>query len=218
MVCPGLFRHNDAHIVVEQLLQTDCEVFKVTAEVFDRLAYGDRLDGMATIFATPSRTLEELPIPQSALVVVVEGVEKPGNLGAILRSADGAGVDAIVLVDPVIDLYNPNAIRSSVATVFKPNIAVATPHQALEWLQAKGFALWAARPNAELLYSKANFRPATALLLGNEAQGLTPFWNSVGVQGIRLPMLGLADSLNVSTAAAVLFYEASRQRASESKA
>lgn len=213
MVCPQLFRHDDARLVVDQLLQTaECEVLEVTADVFDRIAYGDRLDGMATIFATPQRPLEELEVPDSALVAVVEGIEKPGNLGAILRSADGAGVDAIVLVDPVIDLYNPNAIRSSVATVFKPNIAVATTHQTLEWLQRGGFAMWAARPDAKTLYSSANFRSATAILLGNEAQGLTPFWTSVGVQGICLPMLGLADSLNVSTAAAVLFYEARRQR------
>ena len=212
MACPKLFRGDDPHAVVSQLLEAGCEVLEVTEEVFERIAYGDRLDGLATIFQTRVRSLSELKVPSGSLVAVIEGIEKPGNLGAILRSADGAGVDAIVLVDPVIDLFNPNAIRSSVSTVFKPNIGVASPHQALEWLQGGGFSMWAARPDADQLYSTANFTSPTALLLGNEAEGLTPFWDSVGVQGISLPMLGLADSLNVSTAAAVLFYEACRQR------
>jgi TrmH family RNA methyltransferase len=211
-VCPPLFRIDDAGEVTRQLDQAGCEVFEVTREVFERVAYGDRLDGVITVVATPDRNLSALQIPPQPLVAVIEGIEKPGNLGAILRSADGAGVDAVIVVDPTIDLFNPNTIRSSVATVFKSNVAVAPLAETLAWLKNHQLSIWGARPDADQLYYDADLTLASALVLGNEAHGLSAAWQEQGMQGLRLPMRGSADSLNVSAAAAVLFYEASRQR------
>lgn len=212
-VCHTLYRSDEPPQVVALLEQRGCEVFQVTEEVFERLAYGDRLDGMIALFDAPQRPLSGLRLPDNPLVALVEGAEKPGNFGAILRSADGAGVDAVVAVDPTIDLFNPNTIRSSVAAVFKPNVAVASLDETLAWLKANHLAVWGARPDADTLYYEADFTGPTALVLGNEARGLTPAWEGPDVRGLRLPMKGMADSLNVSAAAAVLFYEACRQRA-----
>jgi TrmH family RNA methyltransferase len=142
----------------------------------------------------------------------LEGVEKPGNVGAILRSADAAGVDAVIIADGGTDLYNPNTIRASLGTVFRQNICEASSADAIEWLGSKGLAIIAARPDATTLYTAANLRTGVAIVLGSESAGLTDAWNATGVLAVRLPMHGLADSLNVSTTAAVLFYEALRQR------
>jgi RNA methyltransferase, TrmH family len=143
---------------------------------------------------------------------VLEGIEKPGNLGAILRSADSAGVDAVIAADGRTDLYNPNTIRASLGTVFRPNVREATANDTLAWLRAQGLAIFAARPDADKLYTDADMRGGTAFVLGSEAAGLSPAWSGPGVTPVRLPMHGIADSLNVSTTAAVLFYEALRQR------
>jgi TrmH family RNA methyltransferase len=139
-------------------------------------------------------------------------VEKPGNVGAILRSADAAGVDAIIIADGRTDLYNPNTIRASLGTVFRQNICEASSVDAIEWLGSKGLAIIAARPDAATLYTDVDLSGGVAIVLGSESAGLTGAWNVAGVTAVRLPMHGLADSLNVSTTAAVLFYEALRQR------
>ena len=151
-------------------------------------------------------------------MAVVEGVEKPGNLGAILRSADAAGVDAVIVADAATDLFNPNTIRASLGTVFRANVVEATSGEAVEWLRGQGLRVVAARPDAESVYSSVDFRGGVAIVLGSEAEGLTGVWSGAGVEAVRLPMCGMADSLNVSTTAAVLFYEALRQRGSLSDA
>jgi TrmH family RNA methyltransferase len=143
---------------------------------------------------------------------VVEGVEKPGNLGAILRSADGAGLDAVVAADPRTDLYNPNAIRASLGTIFSLPLATASSAETLAWLRAHGIRTVVARVDATLLHTEADLRGPLAIVLGSEALGLTEAWSGPGVVAVRVPMLGVADSLNVAAAAAVLFYEARRQR------
>jgi TrmH family RNA methyltransferase len=145
-------------------------------------------------------------------VAVLEGVEKPGNVGAILRSADAAGADAVVVADGGTDLYNPNTIRASLGTVFGANVCEATSSEVIDWLRSRQLTILAARPDADRLYTETDMRGGVAIVLGSEAGGLSPLWNSAGVTAVRLPMHGLADSLNVSTVAAVLFYEAVRQR------
>ena len=157
-------------------------------------------------------TLADLQLPANPLVAVLEGIEKPGNVGAILRSADAAGVDAVIIADGRTDLYNPNTIRASLGTVFRRNICEASSADAIEWLGSKSLAIIAARPDAATLYTDANLRTGVAIVLGSESAGLTGAWNAAGITAVRLPMHGLADSLNVSTTAAVLFYEALRQR------
>ena len=156
--------------------------------------------------------LSDLRLPPNPLVAVLEGLEKPGNVGAILRSADAAGVDAVIVADGRTDLYNPNTIRASLGTVFRENVCEATTAETIEWLRNRELTIVAARPDAEQSYSEVDFRSGAAIVLGSEADGLSDAWRGTNITPVRLPMLGMADSLNVSTTAAVLFYEALRQR------
>lgn len=210
--CGELYRHADASDVVELLATSGAECIEVSDEVFNKIAYGDRLDGVVSVFATPRRGLTDLALPESPLVAVLVGIEKPGNLGAMLRSADGAGVDAVVVVDPVIDLFNPNAVRASVAAVFQSNVVVATTDATFKWLDDRELAVWAARPDASQPYYNVDYTVGGAIVLGNEAEGLPDDWHGGESVGVTLPMSGVADSLNVAATAAVLFYEARRQR------
>ena len=164
----------------------------------------------------PERTLERHALPEGALVGVLAGVEKPGNVGAVFRSADAAGLDALIVADAGTDLWNPNCIRASLGTVFAVPAATASSEATLAWLAAQGLQIVAARVDAMVPYTEVDFRRPTAIVLGSEAHGLSAAWNSPAVIGVRLPMRGLADSLNVSATAAVLFYEALRQRAAAS--
>ena len=214
-LCPDLFRTREAPEAQLRLASRGVEMLETTAEVFEKLAYGDRLDGVVAVARTRRLALDDLEITTTApLIAVVEGVEKPGNLGAILRTADGAGVDAVVLADPVIDQFNPNVIRASVGAVFKPNVAVATASEAIGWLDRLGVTILATRPDATQAYTTFDLSQPTAIVLGAEATGLSDAWSGPDVAAINLPMHGVADSLNLSATAAVLFYEALRQRGS----
>lgn len=188
------------------------EIYEVRPDVFGKLAFGDRNDGILIVATAPQVKHSDLQLPKNPLVAVLEGVEKPGNVGAILRSADAAGVDAVIIADGRTDLYNPNTIRASLGTVFRKNICEATAADAIDWLRSQSLNIIAARPDAESLYTAVNLREGVAIVLGSESTGLTNTWNAAGITGVRLPMHGLADSLNVSTTAAVLFYESLRQR------
>jgi RNA methyltransferase, TrmH family len=197
---------------IDLLREKRVEIFDVTDDVFGKLAYGDRDDGVVVIAETPRRGLHDLRLPPAPIIAVLEGIEKPGNVGAIMRSADAAGVHAIVVADGRTDLYNPNTIRASLGTVFRDNVCEATTGETIDWLRGQGIAVVAARLDAEMVYHDFDMRDGAALVLGSEAQGLTDAWQGAGVTPVKLPMLGMADSLNVSTTAAVLFYEALRQR------
>ncbi len=181
----------------------------VAPAAFEKLAYGERNEGAVAVFETPSRTLEELRLPPSPLLLIADGVEKPGNLGAILRSADAAGVDAVLCSDCATDLFHPNVIRASTATVFTLPAAACSGEAARSFLAAHGIQVVAARVDASATMWQADLGGAVALLVGAEDRGLGPQWQS---QAIRIPMAGRADSLNVSVAAAVLAFEARRQR------
>ncbi len=211
-VCPDALRGADALSARDALQNAGIMCIEITAEVFEKLAYGDRLDGMIAVAKTVRRGLADLAVPPQPLVAVLEGIEKPGNLGAVLRTADGAGVDAIILADPVIDLYGPNVIRASVGAVFKPNVVVATTQETLPWLSEQNLPAYATRPDSTSNYARADFTSGSAIVLGAEATGLTDAWKGSNVTPIGLPMKGIADSLNLSATAAVLFYEALRQR------
>jgi TrmH family RNA methyltransferase len=151
-------------------------------------------------------------LPDDTLVIVLEGVEKPGNVGAVLRSADGAGADALIAADPRTDLFNPNVIRASAGTVFSLPLAAASSRATLDWLRDRGMRIVAARVDAADIYTDADLSGPLAIVLGAEAEGLSEAWSGPDVQAVRLPMLGIADSLNVSVSAAILLYEARRQR------
>ena len=205
-VAPELLASEDADVAVELARTRGAEVLELGPRAFERLAYGDRADGIVLVVEMPPTDLGSFLLHpgEAPLVVVTEAVEKPGNLGAILRSADGAGVDGLIAIGGT-DPFNPNVIRASVGTVFGVPIAVATRADALGWLRDHRVRLVAARVDAARLHTEA-------IVLGSEAEGLTDAWRTAEVEAVRLPMLGLADSLNVSVAAAVLLYEARRQR------
>ncbi len=211
-VLPDLLPGPAASALLERLGEERIPIVELGREAFEKLAYGDRLDGVVAVSETPPRTLEELILPLEPLIGVVEGVEKPGNLGAILRSADGAGVNAIIVADPTTDLFNPNIIRASIGTVFAIPVAVASSGDVLTWLKLRDIAIIAARVDGSADYTMADYTGAVAIALGSEARGLSDAWGELARASVKLPMFGVADSLNVSATAAVLFYEARRQR------
>lgn len=212
-VCPSLCKSVEAQALIRRLPAETCS--RVTAEVFAKLQFGERSDGVLVVARTPQRSLDGLDLPPHPLVAVLEAVEKPGNVGAILRTADGAGVDAVIIADGGTDLFNPNTIRASLGTVFGKHVCTATTEATLAQLRAWQLPIIATRPDARHDYTQVDFRPGAAIVLGSEAEGLTAAWNEPDVHGVSLPMRGIADSLNVSATAAILLYEAQRQRSRE---
>jgi TrmH family RNA methyltransferase len=210
-VCEPLLRTEDARAAVEELRASGAPILVTTEAAFAKIAFGERAEGVVAVVRTPSTELERLDLPPDPLVVVLEGVEKPGNLGAVLRSADGAGADALVLADHRTDPYNPNAIRASAGTVFTVPIGAASTPEVRDWLGRRLLRVVAARLDAAASPWDVDLTGSVAIALGAETTGLSASWSS-DVTGVRLPMLGVADSLNVSVAAAVLLYEARRQR------
>jgi RNA methyltransferase, TrmH family len=221
-VCPSLATTPESQALLNDLRDSatpdlPCDLLEVSPAVFEKLTFGDRAEGVLAVAETPSTALSDISLARgsaavSPLVVILEGVEKPGNLGAVLRSADAAGVSALIVSDSRIDLYNPNAIRASLGTIFSLPVCEVANQEALSWLRQQPLRIFAARVDGSVPYTDADFRDPTAFVLGAEAAGLTPAWNAPDITAIRLPMLGIADSLNVSATAAVLFYETLRQR------
>jgi TrmH family RNA methyltransferase len=211
-VVPELLVDLESKALLERLREESVPLVELGRDAFGKLAYGDRLDGVVAVCETPPRTLDELVLPIDPLIGVVEGVEKPGNLGAILRSADGAGLNAIVIADSATDLFNPNIIRASIGTVFAVPVAVAPSGDLLEWLQRRHIDIIAARVDGSVAYTDADYSGPVAIALGSEARGLSDPWGELARSSVHVPMLGVADSLNVSATAAILFYEARRQR------
>ena len=211
-VCEPLLAGADARAAFDALRDRGVTVLPTSEAVFAKVAFGDRAEGLVAVARIPSADLVSLAIPDDGLVCVLEGVEKPGNLGAVLRSADGAGVDAVIAASPRTDLFNPNTIRASAGTVFALPLAAAPTADVLAWLREHDVRIVAARVDADTLYTETDLTGRVAIALGAEADGLTESWNADDIHPVRLPMLGVADSLNVSVSAAVLLYEARRQR------
>ncbi|GAB6184835.1 TrmH family RNA methyltransferase [Thermopirellula anaerolimosa] len=212
--CPALM-NDTARRLLRELEASGAPLVEVTQPIIEGLAFGDRTEAVVAVAASPRRDLKDFKITRPGeppLIAVVEGVEKPGNLGAVIRSADGAGAGGVIAADLRTDLFNPNVIRASLGTVFALPIAVASGAETLDWLRSRGIAAYAARVDAAKEYWQVDFTAPCAVVLGNEATGLSGCWSGPGVESVRLPMLGLADSLNVSVTAAVLLYEARRQR------
>lgn len=203
---------DEGRAAVDDARQSGASIQRATAGILDRLAYGDRSDGLVAVVRIPDLALETLRLRADALVVVLEGIEKPGNLGAVLRTADATGADAVIVADPRTDLFNPNAIRASLGTIFAVPVAAGTSQEVRAWLDSAGVIPVVARVDAPGEYTRVDLCGPVALVLGSEADGLTDAWGGDGVIPVSLPMLGVADSLNVSISAAVLLYEARRQR------
>jgi RNA methyltransferase, TrmH family len=211
-VCEPLLAGEDARAALDALAVRHVQVTTTTEAAFSKLAFGDRAEGLVAVVRPPSLRLADLRLPADPLVVVVEGVEKPGNVGAALRSADGAGADALIAASPRTDLANPNVIRASAGTIFSVPLAAGPSDDVLAWLRERQIRIVAARVDADRVYTDADLTGPLALVLGSETGGLTAAWRADEIEAVRLPMHGVADSLNVSVSAAILLYEARRQR------
>ena len=196
----------------EGLLKTGCKVCMVSKEVYAKIAYRGGTEGIVAEIRYRERTLKDIVLGENPLVMVLESVEKPGNLGAVLRSADAAGADAVVVCDPKTDLYNPNLIRASLGAIFSRQVAAASSEETIAWLKANGIRILTAQLQDSVLYYDTPMQGPTALVMGTESTGLTNLWRDAADAHIRIPMLGSLDSLNVSVSAAILLFEALRQR------
>ena len=194
------------------IAETDAERITVSRPVFEKMSYRENPDGWLAVFPIPQQTLDDLLPGESPLVIVAESIEKPGNLGAILRTADAAHVDALLVCDPRVDLWNPNVVRASRGAVFSVPVVECDNGAALEWLKRRGVHILAATPGAEAVYSEIDLRKPVAIAVGTEDEGLSEFWMANADVRVRIPMGGSVNSLNVSVSTALIVYEAVRQR------
>lgn len=185
---------------------------EISKEVYQKLAYRDTTEGIIAVAKTKSHQLSELQLPENPLILVMESIEKPGNIGAMLRTCDAAKVDAVIIANPKTDLYNPNMVRSSVGCLFTNQIATASTEETIAFLQQNKINFYSATLQNSTSYHTQNFSKPTALVVGTEATGLTEPWREKATQNIIIPMQGEIDSMNVSVAAAILLFEAKRQR------
>ena len=184
----------------------------VSAVVYEKMAYRGSTEGMIAVVKCKEHTLKDLRLKEDPLIVVLESVEKPGNLGAVLRTAEAAGVDAVIVCDPLTDVYNPNVIRASIGGVFCVPPAVCSSEECIAFLKAHQIQILTAQLQDSYEYYDYDMRQATAIVMGTESTGLSQQWREAADAHIRIPMLGRLDSLNVSVSAAILMYEAVRQR------
>jgi len=222
-VCSEIYGSDDA--LIEALQASGATVFGVSAQVYSKIAYRDGTEGIIAEVKARYIGLNDLDLSKprivgnnskncGPLVVVLESVEKPGNLGAVLRSADAAGADAVIVCDRLTDLYNPNLIRASIGAIFTVPTVACTSDEAISWLTEHGFSILTAQLQDSELYYDADMTGATAIVFGTESTGLTDKWRKAASAHIRIPMLGRLDSLNISVSAAILLFEATRQRLS----
>ncbi len=200
----------------EKVRQIPCkgsDIFEVSRVVYEKIAYRGSTEGiMAVVETGKALTLQDLQLPQAPLIIAIESVEKPGNIGAILRTADAVGVDAVLVCDPRADLYNPNLIRASLGAAFTLPVVACSSQEAIFWMKDNRIRILTAQLQDSELYYDTDMTCGTALVFGTEADGLTDIWRKASDARIRIPMNGIVDSLNVSVSVAVLSYEALRQR------
>lgn len=211
-ICPALLEKFFGQNAIDALVSEAREVVEVSAAVFEKICFGERKEGIVAIARVKKKSLDAAVLPKDPLVVVLDQVEKPGNLGAILRSCDGAGVDAVIVADTTTDIFSPNVIRASTGVVFSMTVAQGSPDDVKDFLKKNKIKIFAAAPQANQAYFSVDLTGPSAFVLGAEDKGLSDFWLEEADERIAIPMRGKADSLNVSTTAAILVYEALRQR------
>lgn len=197
---------------LNDLTTTQLNIIEISKEVYQKLAYRDTTEGILAIAKTKSLALSDLKLSKNPLILVGESLEKPGNVGAILRTADAANIDAVIIANPKSDLYNPNIVRSSVGCLFTRQIAVGTTEEVIAYLKANNINIYSATLQDSTEYHTQNYITPTALVVGTEATGLSEKWRTESTKNIIIPMQGEIDSMNVSVAAAILLFEAKRQR------
>lgn len=215
-VCHDLLKQEGEYSLTEiKKGQPGVPVYEVAKSVYDTLAYRETTEGVIATAKPKSHTLHNLQLKNNPLILVIEAVEKPGNLGAMLRTCDAAAVDAVIICDGKTDVYNPNVIRSGIGTIFTNQLAVCETAEAINFLKAKGVTTYAAELSAKEYHFQKNFKTAAAIVVGTEATGLSEQWMTAADQKIKIPMLGKIDSLNVSVSAGIILFEAVRQRTTE---
>ena len=212
-VCQSLFVNMELDGAEKFVSQVDCEIlYSVTPEVYSRMAYRGGTEGAIAVIKSRSISLDDLQLPEKPLIIVLESVEKPGNLGAVLRTADAAHADAVIVCDPLTDLYNPNLIRSSIGAIFTVPCVACSSEECICFLKGRGIQILTAQLQDSNLYYDVDMTLPTAIVMGTESTGLTDIWRKSADAHIRIPMLGELDSLNVSVSTAILAFEAVRQR------
>ena len=215
-ICRDIISDQDLDVIVkaieERFRGLPVQVIEIPQHLYDKVAYRGGTEGVIAELRCKEMSLEALKLRKDPLVVVLEAVEKPGNLGAVLRSADASGVDAVIVCDPLTDMYNPNLIRSSIGAIFTVPVATASSEETIKWLKANGIKIYTAQLQDSEWYYDTDMKGGTAIVMGTEATGLTTAWRKAADAHIKIPMLGKLDSLNVSVSAAILMFEAVRQR------
>ncbi|UUV21122.1 TrmH family RNA methyltransferase [Paenimyroides aestuarii] len=211
LICFDLFNETQ-FLDFKKMFTNETQFIELSKEVYQKIAYRESTEGVIAIAQAKTHTLQDLQLPKNPLIVVLESLEKPGNLGAVLRTADAAKIDAVLIADPKTDVYNPNIVRSSVGALFSNQIAVGTSTQIISYLKDKNIALFSAILQEAVPYYSVDFCQPSAIVMGTEATGLSQEWRKQATANIIIPMQGQIDSMNVSVAAAVLIFEAKRQR------
>ena len=213
-ICPDIIKKDDLQQLQQAIdsIHAEISIVNVSASVYEKIAYRGGTEGVIAQMHTRNRQLSDLRLGESPLIVVLESVEKPGNLGAVLRSADAAGADAVIICDPLTDLYNPNLIRSSIGAIFTVPCVACTSEECISFLKQHGISILTAQLQDSKPYYDTDMKRPTAIVMGTESTGLTDQWRRAADAHIRIPMLGRLDSLNVSVSAAILLFEAVRQR------
>ena len=205
---PELISENE----IRKISNSPIELIEINKEVYQKLAYRDTTEGILAIAKTKSFQLSDIKLPENPLILIAESPEKPGNIGALLRTADAANLDAVIIANPKSDLYNPNVVRSSVGCLFTNQIATGTTQEIIDFLKQNNINFYCATLQNSTSYHTQDYTKPTAIVVGTEARGLTEEWRTAATQNIIIPMQGEIDSMNVSVAAAILIFEAKRQR------
>lgn len=209
---PDWFLGENERALIAQAEAAGAQLFELTKPAFAKVAYRERPDGLLAVAPQWHHALDDLKLSATPFLLVVEAIEKPGNLGTILRSADAAGVDALIVCDPVTDLFNPNVVRASTGVLFSVPVVIASSTEVRAWLSTKGIRSAATTPAAEALYTDTDLTGPLAIVMGSEQYGLSDYWLAEADTRVRIPMAGQADSLNVAMATIITLFEAVRQR------
>ena len=210
--CPDFFLGKNEQELIDRCRSTGAEIISCAAAVFTKMAYRERPEGLLALVPQIKLDLAGLKLPATPLLIVAEAIEKPGNLGTILRSADAAGADAVIVCDRCTDINNPNVVRASIGAIFTVPVAETSSVEAIKWLRVKKIQVLAASPHAELAYTQADLRRGMAIVVGAEQYGLSERWMKSADLQVRIPVRGQLDSLNVAAATTILLFEAARQR------
>jgi len=211
-ICPGFFLGENEEALIAKIEKSGATVILCNEKVFSKVSYRDRPDGLLAIGKMMQKPLQALVSPQKPLFVVAEHIEKPGNLGTILRTSDAAGANGVIVADRCTDIYNPNVVRASVGTLFTLPVVETSSVDAIAWLKKNNIHILAATPHAKKLYTEVDMKQPLAIVVGAEQIGLSDRWMQEADLQVRIPMHGVADSLNVAMATTILLYEAVRQR------